>query len=105
MFMSGNQAILLLYNSQQMVLNLYGSRILFELVIMPIPQLAGRTKRRKKTVSPFMGTSNSPSYCVEFNHMATLIYKGDREVYFEQSCVQLKVGDPKKKSGNTGDHC
>lgn len=50
MFVSGSQAILLLCNSQQMVLNLYGSRILFELVIMPIPQLAGRTKEKEDSL-------------------------------------------------------
>lgn len=51
MFVSGSQAILLLCNSQQMVLNLYGSRILFELVIMPIPQLAGRTREGRQSLS------------------------------------------------------
>lgn len=29
--------------------------------------------------------------------MPTLAYKGGWEMFFEQSCVQLKVGDSKKK--------
>lgn len=71
---------------------------------MPIPEVAGRTKRRK-TVSPFMGTRSSPFHCVEFNHVVTLIYKEGREVYFEQLFFQVKVGILRKNQGiNTGDH-
>lgn len=72
--------------------------------LCPFPsQQEGQREGRRQSLPLWALATAHPT--VQFNHMATLIYKGDREVYFEQSCVQLKVGDPKKKSGNTGDHC